>query len=162
MPTKPGHTLFGSSGANFSGCGKYRFALWRIWDEDKPIITFVGLNPSTANEDTNDPTIRRVIRFANRWGYGGVYMMNLFPLVTPNPKDLLTKPIPKWAQRLNDSLLGKIIDHVVFAWGSFPEAKEKGEQIAARVKGQALAINKDGSPRHPLYVPAKTELIPYE
>ena len=57
-------------GADFSEDRKYRNALWRIWDSKKSLVMFVGLNHSSANENTDDPTIRRVISFAKAWGYG--------------------------------------------------------------------------------------------
>ena len=81
-------------GAQFTEDRQYRYALWRIWNEDKPLVMFIGLNPSTANEYKNDPTIRRVMRYAADWGYGGVYMMNLFAWVTPYPKELEKARIP--------------------------------------------------------------------
>ncbi len=80
--------LFNDNGAIFSPCGKYRYVLWRKWEADGPYIMFIGLNPSTANADTDDPTIRRVVRFAKSWGYHGVYMLNLFAYVTPYPEEL--------------------------------------------------------------------------
>lgn len=83
-----------SGGAHFSACRKYRYYLWRVWDIQKPIILFIGLNPSTANENMDDNTIRRVKRFAHKWGYGGVYMMNLFAWVTKEPKELLLAKDP--------------------------------------------------------------------
>jgi len=69
------------SGAEFSECRKYRYALWRIWDKSKPLVMFIGLNPSTANENVDDPTIRSVCRMTKNNGYGGVYMMNLHVLL---------------------------------------------------------------------------------
>lgn len=154
-------TLFGisASGAHFSACGKYRFALWRIWDETRPMIMFIGLNPSTANGSTDDPTIRRVVRFAKDWGAGGVYMMNLFTLVTPNPKDLLAHPDPAFG---NDGWLDKISDlcnGVIFAWGNFKEAKSKAEEVIAKFPdAYCLKKNKNGTPIHPLYV--KADIVP--
>ncbi|GHX72979.1 hypothetical protein VCSRO16_3593 [Vibrio cholerae] len=64
--------------AELSKCRKYRYALWRTWDSDKPFAMFIGLNPSTADEKNDDPTLRRCINFAKSWGYGGVCMANLF------------------------------------------------------------------------------------
>nr|WP_252726063.1 DUF1643 domain-containing protein [Acinetobacter indicus] len=55
-------------GAEISECSKYRYSLWRIWDKDKPIFTFIGLNPSTADHVQDDPTITRCINFAKSWG----------------------------------------------------------------------------------------------
>lgn len=74
--------------AEFNEKGDRRFVLIRQWESGKPFIMFIGLNPSTATGTDDDPTIRRVVRFAKDWGYGGVYMVNLFSKVTPNPKDL--------------------------------------------------------------------------
>lgn len=156
--------LFGKNlnGAQFSGCRNYRYALWRIWDESKPLVMFIGLNPSTANEATDDPTIRRVKRFASDWGFGGVYMMNLFAYVTPYPEELKKCNDPLGD---NDGWLEKIAekcDKIIFAWGSFEEATERAKDIMQRFDGYALIINKDGSPRHPLYVKADIEPVPVQ
>ncbi len=140
-------------GAEFSECGKYRFVLWRIWDERLPKIMFIGLNPSTADKTENDPTIRRVMKFAADWGYGGVYMLNLFTFVTPYPKELLTCEDPVNG---NDAWLleySQKAGHVVFAWGSFKECKQRAEHVMNMFpKAVVLNVCKDGSPGHPLYV----------
>ena len=67
---------------------KYRYVLTRTWDETLPNIMFVGLNFSTADETTDDPTIRRCINFAKSWGYGGLYMVNLFAYRSTNPNNI--------------------------------------------------------------------------
>src|SRR5947209_6307215 len=82
--------LDNNNGAVFSEDRKYRYVLWRIWDTNKDIIQFIGLNPSTANEMHDDNTIGRIKNFTHDWGYGGFYMTNLFGLVTPYPEDLKT------------------------------------------------------------------------
>ncbi len=148
------------NGAEFSECGKYRYALWRIWDDNKPFVMFIGLNPSTANESLDDPTIRRVKKFAFDWGYGGVYMMNLFAFVTPYPNELKECKNPLGD---NDEWIEKIAlkcEKIIFAWGSFPEAEERAKNIMKKFEGYALLINNNGSPRHPLYVPKNIKLIP--
>jgi hypothetical protein len=66
---------------NFSTDRKYRYALWRKWDAINPLAMFIGLNPSTANEDGDDRTIERITAIVTNWGYGGFYMMNLFAIV---------------------------------------------------------------------------------
>ena len=68
-------------GAVISECQNYRYSLWRIWDESKPLIGFIGLNPSTADHREDDKTISRCIKFADSWGAGGFYMMNLFAIL---------------------------------------------------------------------------------
>ena len=148
-------------GAIFSNCRKYRYALWRIWDKSKMAVMFIGLNPSTANENIDDPTIRRVKKFAFDWGYGGVYMVNLFAYVTTNPQELKNS---RGVLSGNDEWIwttASKCDKIIFAWGSFKEAKEEGEKIMKIFKGYGyvLAINRDGSPRHPLYVKKNVELI---
>lgn len=150
-------------GAHFSECRKYRYYLWRVWDVEKPLILFIGLNPSTADENMDDNTIRRVKRFARDWGYGGVYMMNLFAWVTPYPEEL---PLAKDPLGDNNYWLkdvsGKCKD-VLCAWGSFPEAAARAKEVHAMFpRALALIVNKDGSPRHPLYVPAKTKPVNFD
>lgn len=157
------NNLFQNNGAIFSDCGRYRYQLWRIWDSTKPPVMFIGLNPSTANADTDDPTIRRVVSFASSWGYGGVYMMNLFAWVSAYPEDLLTcvDPIGE-----NDCHLWEVSEicngEVVFAWGAFKQNKERARQVAeAYPNARCLQKNKDGSPKHPLYVKGDTKLIDF-
>lgn len=151
--------LFGNkSGAAFSDCRKYRYALWRIWDESKPLVMFIGLNPSTANESEADNTIRKVTSISKNLGYGGFYMMNCFPLVSTNPSvlnDFYTGP---WhdiedIENMRHLLeVSKKCKDIIFAWGNFKEAKERGQSLAGYFKNaKALFINKNGSPKHPLY-----------
>lgn len=141
------------SGAHFSECGKYRYALWRVWDACLPAVMFIGLNPSTANADTDDPTIRKVRSFAKKWGYGGVYMLNLFPYISTDPEQLKCE----FNERINTDYLhefGQKASMVVFAWGAFEIAGFRSGQVSQMFpNAKALVINKDGSPRHPLYVP---------
>jgi hypothetical protein len=124
---------------------------------------FIGLNPSTANENTDDPTIRRVIKFAKNWGYGGVYMLNLFTYVTAYPKELMKCDKPRF---LADSYLDSYASRskkIIFAWGNFKEAEKRGQDIIKTFGGgEVLGLNKNGSPKHPLYIAGKTVPIPYK
>lgn len=153
-------TLFQpTGGAVFSEDRKYRYYLWRQWDETKPTIVFIGLNPSTANESKNDPTIRRVINFARDWGYGKIYMMNLFALVSPYPKYLIdcVDPVGENDSYLFDKCEG---NDVLFAWGSFKAAKDRAKYVSSLLpKAICLGLNSDGSPKHPLYIPSNTQPI---
>lgn len=156
-------SFFDLYGAKFSKCGKYRYALWRTWDESKHHLLFIGLNPSTANATSDDPTIRRVKRFGLELGYGGVYMCNLFALISTDPNALLTHPDPIGA--MNDKYISKLhsmTDKTIFAWGSFPQAKERAKEITEKYDGYALKINADGSPAHPLYLKKDLKPIPYK
>lgn len=80
-------------GAKISDCTKYRYSLWRIWDKEKPIFTFVGLNPSTADHVQDDPTITHCINFAKSWG-GGIYMANLFAYRATAPQEMMSQDDP--------------------------------------------------------------------
>jgi hypothetical protein len=150
------------SGAIFSECRKYRYALWRIWDENKPLVMFIGLNPSTANETGDDPTIRRVKSMAKSWGYGGVYMMNLFAYVSTDPAKLL---LPEALDKVNEYHLlatSQKCRKIIFAWGNFKEAEQQGRKIAdVFPNAYALHINKNGSPKHPLYCRADVQPVLY-
>ena len=154
--------LFMTKGAHFNEDRKHRYALWRIWDESKPKIMFIGLNPSTASENQDDPTIRRVIRFAKDWGFGGVYMCNLFSFVTPYPSQLKICNDHKE----NDWHLitcGNKCQEILCAWGSFKEAKERAQEVVKMMHNMtALQINKDGSPKHPLYVKSDIQRVSFK
>ena len=94
------------NGAMFSPCRSYRYSLWRTWDSQKPIVVFIGLNPSTADETVNDPTMRRCIGFARLWGYGGMVVVNLFaycatkPTVLRHVADPVGKDTDSWIYTL--------------------------------------------------------------
>lgn len=81
-------SLLIKKGAKFSECRVYRYSLWRLWDLNKPLALFIGLNPSTADETFDDSTIIRCTRFVQDWDYGGFYMGNLFAYVATKPADM--------------------------------------------------------------------------
>lgn len=159
------HVLFDKDGAIFTGEGTpncYRYQLWRQWDDEKDFICFIGLNPSTANAHQDDATIRRVKRFAAAWGYGGIYMVNLFAFVSTNPKILLIDQKSKVGIK-NDWAIADAVaksKRVIFAWGSFDVNGRDKEIIEKYPDAYCLAINQDGTPRHPLYVPR--DFIPFK
>ena len=152
------------NGAEFSECRKYRFALWRIWDKSKPLVMFIGLNPSTANEDTDDPTIQSVIRIAKNNGYGGIYMMNCFSYISTDPDKLYD--CSGWIE--NEKHLKEIAskcNEVVFAWGNFKVVQKLGvDYLLFRMFPNAKCImkNKNGSPGHPLFKKGITRLINFK
>lgn len=147
--------------ANFSINCKNRYSLTRTWDASKKHVMFIGLNPPTANGTEDDPTIRRVMRFSYDWGYGGVVMCNLFTMVTPYPKELNIDEdleITKYCIA-NEQHKCNLI---VCAWGSFKEAQKRGNEIKEWLTTKyALHINKDGSPKHPLYVKSDVRLVKF-
>lgn len=153
------------TGATFSEGRKYRYALWRIWDEKMPLVIFIGLNPPNANENQSDNTIRKVTSISRNNGFGGFYMMNLFPFVTKNPKMLKHDQI---SEELNNEILitiSSICTDIVFACGAFDIIIKTGrdkEFIEKFPNAKALFVNKNGSPKHPLYCKNDTQLIKYK
>lgn len=151
------------SGAALSECRHYRFALWRIWDEARPYVLFVGLNPSTADEKYDDPTIKRCINYAKDWGYGGIYVANLFAYRATNPKEIYLKNDPIGAN--NDDWLKKLSHEAgitVAAWGNHGLFLGRSKVVSKQLKNlYALKINKSGEPAHPLYLPATSKPIPF-
>lgn len=151
-----------TKGAKFSDCGKYRYVLHRIWDESLPLAMCIGLNPSTANAESDDPTIRRLISLLTGRGYGGLYMTNLFGFISPYPEDLRACPDP--VKDNDDWLLDTYnkCDDVIFCWGNFSQATYRAQKITLRYK-DALCFGKNanGTPKHPLYLGKKTALYKY-
>ena len=83
-----------NKGAVFSKDRQYRYALWRIWDETLPKVMFIGLNPSTADEYKNDPTTVRCINYAQDWGYGSIFLNNLFGVISSQPAYIMRSKNP--------------------------------------------------------------------
>lgn len=152
-------TLCGTSGAVFSPCRHYRYVLWGWWDKDKPYLMVIGLNPSTADETKDDPTIRRCKRFASDWGYGGLCMVNLFAIRATKPNDMLIHPSPigenndKWLERLSDKA-----GMVLAAWGNHGSHMGRNWDVRRLIERtnqmKCLGTTKSAQPRHPLYVKA--------
>lgn len=146
--------------ACFSECRNYRYLLGRTWDPDGCAVLFLGLNPSTADEKANDPTVRRCIRFAKDWGFGTLLLANLFALRSTNPMELYNHHDPVGVQ--NDIVLRLLrgsAKEVVFAWGARGGFMER-DQIVRKIYPEAscFGVTKDGHPRHPLYIAASTSL----
>lgn len=143
---------------------KYRYLLWRRWDTAKPSVAFIMLNPSTADETEDDPTIRRCIGFGRKWGFGELLVGNLFALRTPDPDNLYDDFDP--VGRDNDEHLQAICDEaemVLAAWGANGSLDQRGREVAGIIDSQlhALDITKDGHPVHPLYQPKTAEPTPF-
>ena len=135
----------------------YRYQLSRIWDEEKPKILFIMLNPSTADEFVEDPTIRRVVNYAKDWGYGGVYVGNLYAFRSTDPKGLKSIADPVGPENINHiQTLISLVDKVIYAWGN--EQKEPDWLKKIVETPYCIEISKKGIPKHPLYL--KKCLIP--
>lgn len=149
-----------SSGATFSPCRTWRYTLWRHWDwrGDAHCVAFIGLNPSTADETKNDPTVRRCINYAKEWGYGGMYMLNIFGYRATDPAVMKAALDPVGPE--NDRTIAKHVRRcglVIACWGvhgAFSEREQRITQLPqVRQKLHCLGQTKAGHPRHPLYLP---------
>lgn len=150
----------------FSPCRAYRYVLWREWDMCNPTyLQVIGLNPSTADETNDDPTIRRCIDFAKRWGYGALCMTNLFAYRATKPADLWKADDPFGPA--NDAHIVAIAQHaglVLAAWGAYAHYVWRGKQVWQSLLPHqlfCLGRTKNGSPRHPLYVRKDVEPLRY-
>ena len=142
-----------SSEAHMSRCNTYRYALWRRWAQG-PQVLFVMLNPSTADQAVDDPTIRRCIGFAASWGYGALAVGNLFAFRTPSPQLLKRAALP--VGRANDRWLERLAaqsSQVIAAWGNDGGFLRRDARVRELLGPLcALSLTKQGMPRHPLYV----------
>ena len=140
--------------ATFSSCRTYRYSLSRIWDKKKKYVLFIGLNPSTADEEADDPTVRRCVNYAKNWGYGGFMMVNLFAYRTTLSSNLTTVKYPVGID--NDKYivtLSKKADINVAAWGNNGNLYSRDKQVLSLVPSlMCLKINRSGQPAHPLYL----------
>lgn len=143
--------------ATFSQDRLYRYSLVRRWGCGGACL-FIGLNPSTADETQDDPTIRRCIRFAKDWGYDALVMANLFAFRATNPKHLKTANDPVGPD--NDYHLGRLHDDAsltIAAWGAHGNFVHRADDVCQLLdKLHCLGLTKSGEPRHPLYMPANT------
>ncbi len=152
--------------AIISPCGQYRYELRREWAPmlDSSCMTFIMLNPSTADATQDDPTIRRCIGFARREKCTGIRVLNLFAFRATYPQDLLVASDPVGPE--NDSYLQRIPDDgiIVLAWGSMttPTIRKRREVVLQILSGKTLwclGKNADGQPKHPLYIPGNARII---
>jgi hypothetical protein len=154
------------SGAVMDAERKHRFLLWRFWD-DRPRMLFIGLNPSTANELTDDPTIRRLCDFARSWGYGGLYACNLYSQVTPYPEDLKDNNDFFDANVHARKMTVELSSLVVCGWGDGVKKIEFGDARASAIKWDiqkpmCFGLTKSGNPKHPVRLSKETNLMNYE
>jgi hypothetical protein len=147
------------SGALFSSCRRWRYLLWRRWDERLPVANFLMLNPSTADEFQLDPSCTRARVYAERWGYGSLIVTNLFGWRATDPTAM--KAVREPVGRRNDRAIlqaAREAGIVVCAWGNHGAHLERSLKVLAllrqaRVPLHALRLNGAGQPAHPLYLP---------
>ena len=153
--------------ATFSKDRRYRYLLQRCVGASQSRVLFIMLNPSSADEERNDPTIRRCIGFARDWGFGLLEVVNLFALMSTDPKGLLETEDPVGPD--NDATIQDALqraDKVILAWGN---QGSRHRERAAQVMKMALdastphhlGMTKLGFPRHPLLLPRSTRPTPF-
>lgn len=162
--------------AIISDCGKYRYLLHRRWrNASERFAYFVMLNPSTADAEQDDPTIRRCINFAHDAGCDGFYVVNLFAFRATDPSllghvrfDPVGEENDLWLERAVAA--ARHNNPLVVAWGATHAASQVMrdrirfvEQLCRdyKVVPSCLGATKDGHPRHPLYVRSDQPLTPY-
>lgn len=156
--------IIGPKGADFSSCGKYRYRLWRIWDTKKPPLVWILLNPSTADEWKDDPTMRRCCGFAQRDGYGGIIVLNIFAWRSTDPK--LMKTFGKFAD--NDIIGPENNDYIkayaesdldiAIGWGTHGALCDRHIEVFEILSEHTLKMlgqTATGQPKHPLYISGK-------
>lgn len=149
--------------AIISGDGRFRYCLSRIWDDSLPLVTFIGLNPSTADDKDDDATILKCVKYAKTWEKGGLFVVNLFAFRDTHRTQIWNEPDPvgpendDWLRRLaaNSSL-------VVAAWGNGGLRSGRSAEVYRLFSSvHCLKVNKSGEPHHPLYLPDQTTPEPY-
>jgi len=140
---------------------KYRYTLWRTWDYKKGCVVFIGLNPSTADETKDDPTIRRCIGYAKAWGYGYLCMVNLFAYRATSPIDMQIQSNPIGHE--NDTYIFDACKQariIIAAWGTGGGFLRRDREVIRLIPNlHYLRLTKKGFPAHPLYLPKDLEPI---
>lgn len=143
-----------------SRCGLYRYELRRVWDEDRPLVVWVGLNPSSADARNDDPTNRRIAGFSRSWDFGGYILVNLFALRAIDPAALkrAVDPVgPRNTVYLKRAC--KSADAIICAWGNSGRFMDRARQVLPLIERPfALEVTKVGEPKHPLY--CRASLMP--
>jgi hypothetical protein len=155
--------------AVFSRRGQYRYTLWRDWSDlftaQKRYVQFIGLNPSTATAQADDPTIRRCWRFAQAWGFDAMCMTNLFAFRSTDPVGMKQQADPVGPD--NDEWIARIAldaSLVVAAWGNDGAHLGRSAHVVGLLSGanlHCLSVTNTGEPGHPLYLAKSTLPQPF-
>src|SRR5579883_1527453 len=144
--------------------GPYRYTLWRVWSTALPKVTFILLNPSTADALRDDPTIRRCVGFARTWGFGSLEIVNLFAYRATHPRQLKTAPDP--VGPANDTAILQAVSSaqlVVVGWGTQGRLYGRDRAVLRLLPDSicCLGATRAGFPCHPLYLKKDTAPVPY-
>jgi len=152
------------SSAEFSQDRSLRFVLTRIWDIKKEIVCYIGLNPSNADDISNDPTVKKLIQISRYNNIGGFHLINLYPYITSDPIKLQGKM--KDGRARNLLLIQEFTkqNKTICIWGNHATKDGFVEAVLKLLKGgsHCLRTNKTGMPSHPLYLPTKTKFEAYK
>lgn len=154
--------------AVFSADEQYRSVLQRQWDKTLPLVGFICLNPSTATEQEDDNTTKKLRKFAKQWGYGGYVLTNIFDIRSTDPSFLYRREVEP-SSNLNDVFIDEQIKNcksIVCAWGNHGVFLDRGKQVKKQVFATAkphcifcFRVTKLGQPQHPLYLRDDTKII---
>lgn len=137
--------------------GEYRYTLTRVWDASLPTVTYVLLNPSTADAPELDQTLRRCVKFATREGFGGMLILNLYAFSTKDSKVMLSAPDPVGPE--NDRVFAGATGTVIAGWGKNAESVRVDRVSTLLPRLHSSGVTKNGHPCHPLYVDGATPLV---
>lgn len=164
--------LTGNNGAVFSTFRDYRYMLYRTWNSSLPSVAFIGLNPSTAGAFEDDATIRRCVTFATRWGFGRLFMVNLYGYIATQPKDMKKHADPIGDHNFEYIKKFTSAEHVgqaICCWGGNVDDMLKSVWHHSVVEAWrmigapkfCLGTTNSGQPKHPLRLSGATERKPY-
>jgi hypothetical protein len=155
QPTAPTGQL--ERAAYLSECGTYRYLLTRRWRPGRGHVVWIMCNPSTADAEQDDPTIRRCVGFSRSWGFNALAVVNVSAYRSTDPRGLPDDPGPENDRWLRATTLAAVAGGglVVAAWGSVAPASLVERAVRALPpETHCLGVTRDGAPRHPLYLPA--------
>ena len=156
-----------ASVAEYSDCERYRYTLTRVWDQGGDRALFIMLNPSTATEVQNDPTVERCERRARTLGFGAFRVLNIFAWRATDPRDMRAArdPVgPENDRAIVDSL--DWADRVICAWGTHGKHLGRGPEVERLLREAGadlyhLGLSKEGHPKHPLYIGYTVQPVPW-
>lgn len=134
---------------------RHRYSLERIWDSEKPLLLYIGLNPSTSDELTTDQTVNYMLGYAMSKKYGGLLVGNIFSVITPSPKNMKTHKKPTSLK--NDEILLEMAirsHQIIIGWGIHGTHQNRDKEVLKLLSSQKLfcfSRNKNNTPTHPRY-----------
>ncbi|TWT58932.1 hypothetical protein KOR42_23190 [Thalassoglobus neptunius] len=147
---------------------EHRLWLSRVWDEQLPIVAYIGLNPSTADERHNDPTVGRLQKRAKKLKYGGFIMLNAFSLRSTDPRGLKSVAEPNLPE--NDEFIRhgcEVADTVVCCWGTHAKLFDRHSELIELLRRLGKPVHYlgetlEGFPKHPLYLPYRAGFVQWD